>query len=439
MAVLLAGCGGGGARVVTHVAQTPRGRSATSVAPGPSGTTTAGTDPAPPPDPRSPALRHLQAGLVRAEGRAGGQTGYLVYDLTTGRTLFSQRALVARAPASVAKIFTSVALLRLLGPRARLHTDLLGTGHLAAGGVWDGNLYLRGGGDPTFGEASFNRNWEGGQGALVSTLVNQLRARGIRRVTGLIYGDGSRFDAQPGGPFTRGQPDIPDYGGEMSALTFDHGGTSGRLTPPEFAARQLAVTMRAQHIGVKAATVGARTPAGARLLATVASPPLNVMLRLMNVPSDDLFADLFAKQLGSRYLGRGTLGAGAIEIRRVLAAYGLHPVLHDGSGLDPADRTTPAQVVSLLRSLWHTPTGDLVAADLPRVGEEGTVQGIAVHTPAQGNCVAKTGTLDTVTNLAGVCRARGGDQLAFALFIDGRYNWQAIPILGRMVSAIATY
>ena len=42
-------------------------------------------------------------------------------------------------------------------------------------------------------------------------------------------------------------------------------------------------------------------PLDAQILATVASPPMSVMLRLMNVPSDDLFAELFAKQLGVRF------------------------------------------------------------------------------------------------------------------------------------------
>lgn len=390
-------------------------------------------------DPRSPALRHLQALLVRAMRRAGKRTGFLVYDLTTGRTLFTVRAGVARAPASVAKLYTSVALLRLLGPRTRLHTDLLGTGHLSPGGVWHGDLYLRGDGDPTFGEAQFDRVWDGGHGALVSTLVAQLRRRGIRRVSGRVYGDGSRFDAWPAGPFTHGQPDVPDYGGEMSALTFDHGATARGLSPPAYAARQLVRTMRGWHIRARAARSSRTTPPHARRLATTGSPPLLVLLKLMDVPSDDLFADLLTKQLGYRLAGKGTLAAGAREIGRALDAYDLAPRLHDGSGLDPADRTTPAQVISLLRQIWSRPVGRMLDESLPVIGESGTVQGIGVHTPAQGHCVAKTGSLNSVTNLAGVCAARGGDQVAFALFIDGPANWRAFPILGRMVAAIAAY
>jgi D-alanyl-D-alanine carboxypeptidase/D-alanyl-D-alanine-endopeptidase (penicillin-binding protein 4) len=441
--VLLAGCGGSGAPGLTgRTSSTDPSLNPTAPLAGTGTTTGTRTTSHSRPsssDGRAPALRHLQALLVRAERKAGPRTGLLVYDMTTRRTLFTREASVARPPASVTKIFTTVALLRLLGPDVRLHTEVLGTGHLGRHGVWQGNLDVRGDGDPTFGDGGFIRAWDGGHGAEVSTLVAQLRRRGIRRVTGRVYGDGSRFDDLSGGPFTGGAPDVPDYGGEMSALTFDHGATGKGLSPPAYAARQLARTLRAAHIRVKAAAQPARTPRRARRLAVVASPPLSVLLKLMDVPSDDLFADLLTKQLGYRLTGHGTLPAGAREILAALRPYHVAPRLEDGSGLAPADRTTPAQVMSLLRQVWPTPVGHMLDAALPVVGVSGTVAGMGLHTAAQGHCVAKTGTLDTVTNLAGVCAGRGRQEIGFVVFIDGPYNWQAIPILSRMVGAIAGY
>jgi D-alanyl-D-alanine carboxypeptidase len=53
--------------------------------------------------------------------------------------------------------------------------------------------------------------------------------------------------------------------------------------------------------------------------------------------------------------------------------------------------------------------------------------------------VAKTGTLNFVTNLAGYCTASNRHVLAFALMIDGPSNWTAIQLLDRMVPAIARY
>ena len=81
--------------------------------------------------------------MRKALAKAGPASGALVYDLTTGRTLFAQRDNTGRPPASVEKLYTTLAVVRLLGPGARLHTAVLGKGHMGRHGVWHGNLYLR--------------------------------------------------------------------------------------------------------------------------------------------------------------------------------------------------------------------------------------------------------------------------------------------------------
>ena len=126
-------------------------------------------------------------------------------------------------------------------------------------------------------------------------------------------------------------------------------------------------------------------------------------------------------------------------VASAITSYGVHPRIVDGSGLSRDDRSSPSQVVSLLRSAWRTPEGDVLWASLPVVGVNGTVQRIGVHTPAQGNCIAKTGTLNGVTNLAGYCHRPGHHRLAFALMIDGPSNSQALELMNRMVAAIAKY
>ena len=59
---------------------------------------------------------------------AGPQSGALVYDLDADNELYGLRPNVKRAPASVEKLWTTTALMVKLGPNARLHTTLLGTG-----------------------------------------------------------------------------------------------------------------------------------------------------------------------------------------------------------------------------------------------------------------------------------------------------------------------
>lgn len=387
----------------------------------------------------SPAVARLQRALVRSLRAAGTSTGASVLDLTTGTQLFSLRAGVRRPPASVEKLYTTFVLLRLLGPHAQLHTRVMATGHLSRGGVWHGNLYLRGGGDPTFGDRAFQRVWYLGYGASVTDLAGQLAAAGIRRVSGRVIADASLFDAGRGGPASGLAADIPDFGGQLSALTFDHGATQGMLSPEAFAARQLVRTMRAMGIRARSAPGTAGAPRGARRLAEVSSPPLPVLLDLMNVPSDDLFAEMLTKQLGARFHGDGTIAAGAGVIEDAVKQLGVHPRIVDGSGLSRRDASSPAQVVTLLQAIWRTGTGRTLAASLPVVGQTGTVRRIGVGTAAQGRCVAKTGTLDAVTNLAGLCHSRHGHVIAFAVFVDGPSNELALPWLSRAVAAIARY
>ncbi len=387
-----------------------------------------------------PQTAQLHGALDLALGPAGPQTGALVYDMTARAVVFAVRAGVARPPASVEKLYTSVAALRVLGPGAQLLTSVMGAGHLGLGGVWHGNLYLHGGGDPTFGDGGFNHVWEQGYGPTAAQLVEQLRHDGIRRVTGSVIADASLFDDKPGGPATGYAPDVPDYGGKLSALTYDHGSTTaGWSSPGTFAAHELAIMLRASGVWALASHRTGMTPPHARLLASVSSPPLRVLLKLMDVPSDDLFADLLTKQLGVQLGAGGSLTAGAHVIAGEIAAYGLHPTIVDGSGLSRADHSSPREVVDLLRAVWGTPVGDVLRDSLPVVGRTGTVASFGVGTPAQAHCIAKTGTLNGVTNLAGYCHTVEGHTVAFAVFIDGPANWQAFPIDSKAVAAIARY
>ena len=381
----------------------------------------------------------LQSVLCKARRQAGPQSGALVYDLDADNELFGVRPNVKRPPASVEKLWTTAALMLKLGPNARLHTTVLGSGSLRHG-VWHGNLYLRGGGDPTFGDPTFNRTWEFGYGPTAAQLTQQLARMGITRVTGQLFADETMFDRKRGGLMTNYLPDVPDFGGQLSALTYDHGATVPHYSPAAFAAHEMALVMRGSHIAVKASRRERKTPADAHILATVSSPPLAVLTRLMDVPSDDLYAELFAKQLGVLFGRGGSISDGAQVIGRTIAdSYGLHPTVLDGSGLSRNDRSSPLEVVDLLREMWGTSAGHQLVASLPTVGKEGTVRGIGLKTAAVGNCVAKTGTLNYVTNLAGYCRSKGGHTLAFTLMIDGPDNGTAVVLESRMIGAIARY
>jgi D-alanyl-D-alanine carboxypeptidase/D-alanyl-D-alanine-endopeptidase (penicillin-binding protein 4) len=409
------------------------------IAPKTSTTQTVPVPPVPKPPVASRQLSALDASITSTLAKAGPSTGAEVFDLSAGSQLFGERANIGRPPASVEKLYTTVATLSDLGPNATLKTTIVGEGHLGPGGVWHGNLYLVGGGDPTFGDGAFNREWEGGNGPTANELVGQLVHDGIHKVTGWVIGDAALFDDLRGGPATAYAPDIPDFGGQLSALTYDHGSTYKRLNPGAFAAKELVLTMNDAGIGARPLNRTLPAPGAVQQLASVSSPSMSVMLRLMDVPSDDFFAEMFTKQLGVRFGAGGSITAGAAVISQKIATFGIHPQIVDGSGLSRSDHSSPGQIVDFLRVLWHTKLGDELTAALPTVGVNGTVQSIGTGTPAQGHCVAKTGTLNYVTNLAGYCTARDHHTLAFAVMLDGPPNWTSYEYLDQFIAAVAKY
>ena len=179
---------------------------------------------------------------------AGGRDGAEVVDMTTGQTLFSWAPAVPRLPASVEKVYTTSAALLRFGPNTRLTTRVLGVGTFDLGGGFHGTLYLKGGGDPTFGSKSFDHTAYGTGATMQQLVANLVRATGITSISGRIVGDESYFDSLRG---------TPPYGyqasswieGELSALVYNRGlanpaGTAFQRRPA--AVRHPAVRQRAE-------------------------------------------------------------------------------------------------------------------------------------------------------------------------------------------------
>ena len=376
--------------------------------------------------------------------QVGTQSSAYVVDLTAGTVLYASRAAVRRVPASVEKLYTVTTALDRFGPDARLTTSVLGTGTLSHG-VYTGTLYLRGGGDPTFGSAAFdNANYGPGKGATVQQLAaNLVRATGIRVLRGRVVGDETIFDADRGTPATGNRP-ATEVLGELSGLSFDRGwsnpyGTAFFSHPAIQAATELIGALRADGVRVPRDTPAeaGTTPAAATKLASVQSPTIAGLLAMTLPPSDNYFAETLLKDIGARFGAGGTTAAGAAVVRAQMASqFGIHPRLNDGSGLSYFDRTSPIQVVTLLRGMATDPafTGALAVA-----GETGTLAQRMVGTFAQGRCRGKTGTLDAVSNLAGYCTARDGHTLAFALLMNSVDPYYAHPVQDAMTLAVARY
>jgi len=122
----------------------------------------------------------------------GGRWGVIVVSLTRGDTLYEVAPDAALQPASTMKLFTSALVLDRLGPDYQFSTDVLREGPVKPGGILDGNLVLRGDGDPSLS----NKFFPGDADAPMRALAQQVSAAGVRHVTGDLVGDPSAFESQ---------------------------------------------------------------------------------------------------------------------------------------------------------------------------------------------------------------------------------------------------
>ena len=356
--------------------------------------------------------QRLSAALA---GYHGAGTGAIAVDLTTGKAVFAHNARASLLPASNEKLALTYAALVVLGPTFRMRTELLGEGHLRDGVVWDGDLVLRGFGDPTLDR----------EGLLA--LARDLRESGIRRVTGGLIADESYFDVRrsaPGGSATSSPGNRARFRRCRSAapIRSRRRGRCARRCAPRGSAYKARPGARGQAAGRSRCGTRRRSPE---------------ILRQMDVESDNHTAELVLKQLGAVAGQAGSTAAGAAIVRAVLAEHAV-PLggvrIADGSGLSSLDRMTPKALVTILQHAWSDPDiGPVLAGCLAVAGREGTLRHRMRAAPARGNVRAKTGTLTNASALSGYVRNR----YAFAILQNGSRLGSAHEAQDRFAEVLA--
>ena len=382
----------------------------------------------------------LKRELAAHMGAAGASSGAFVVNTSTSRRVFAWNPGKPRILASNTKLFTTATALARFGTDGTLGTEVLGTGTLRTGGVWRGNLYLRGGGDPSFSSRSFGRRAYGGRVATVEALAKRIDMAGFTRITGRIVGDESNFDSRRGGP--ESGFGVSPYVGPLSAMALNRGladerGFSYQSDPPAYAAARLAAALERRGIDVTRKAISGRTPGGADVVASVSSPPMARLVALTNKPSDNFFAEMLIKAIGWQATGLGTTASGARRVAGFARRLGAKARIRDGSGLSRGNRAAPRRVVRLLRAIQARDEFDAFSGSLAIAGRDGTLSDRMRSGPARGHCRGKTGTLSNVSALSGYCRARSGDVYAFSILMNNVSPTGARSLQDRMAQAIA--
>lgn len=362
----------------------------------------------------------------------GGSVGAIVMDVATGAVLYQREAAMARSVASNQKVFTALAILDALGAETRIETTV----------AWDpttSTLTLVGAGDPTLATVAAS-------GSSLADLADQVAGQVTGEVS-LRY-DTSLFD---GPTLADGwSPDYPALGvaAPVSPLVVDRsrvdGGDQRQTDPARTAAEAFAALLADRGISVGGIADG---PSAGSVIATTTSEPLATMVETMLTESDNDMSEILAHLAGALRSGAGSFATGAEATLATLQSLGI-PVsgaeFVDGSGLSYEDVASPLTLASAI-SLASGPTAPAwtwpVILGLPVAGLTGTLDD-RYDGPdtrgAAGFVRAKTGTLISVSTLAGTVIDADGRLLAFAFLSNETTDVDASrAALDRAAAALA--
>jgi D-alanyl-D-alanine carboxypeptidase/D-alanyl-D-alanine-endopeptidase (penicillin-binding protein 4) len=398
-------------------------------------------------------------------------------------------------PASTMKLVSTYAALELLGPTYQWKTEFYTDGKLDSG-VLNGNLYLKGGGDP---KLNMEKLW---------LLMRDLRANGVRQITGDLVLDRSYFN----------QPQLPDFnddGGDdnkpflvkpdalminLKAMRFIARNDGGKVTVaveppiatiridnqvkaipgskcggevrynpvpqadgisvvvsgqlgdgcnsqtylslldhPEYAAGAVRAIWTELGGSIQGRDRQGLVPKNASLLARAFSPDLAEIIRDINKYSNNTMAQQLFLSIGAQYRSDADgddSKAAQRMIRQWLAKKGItapHLVMENGSGLSRAERVSAREMAMMLQSAWQGPYQAEFMSSMPLVGMDGTMRKRLKRTALAGEGHIKTGTLNTVRAIAGYSRDDNGVTWAVVAILNDPRPWGASSVLDQVL------
>ncbi|MFH6567998.1 MULTISPECIES: D-alanyl-D-alanine carboxypeptidase/D-alanyl-D-alanine endopeptidase [Pseudomonas] len=403
---------------------------------------------------------------------------------------------VSMNPASTMKLVTTYAALEMLGPTHQWKTEFYTDGTLN-NGILQGNLYLKGGGDP---KLNMEKLW---------LLMRDLRANGVQQVTGDLVLDRNFFE----------QPQLPAFNDDgndknkpflvkpdslmvnLKALRFVARNDSGkvlisveppiasikidnqvkalnskqctgdvRYNPVTQADGSVLVTVSGQladgcnsqtylslldHATYTAGAVRAiwkelggsiqgqdrqaSVPKNAKLLARAFSPDLAEIIRDINKYSNNTMAQQLFLSLGAQFRNDADgddAKAAQRVVRQWLAKKGItapHLVMENGSGLSRAERVSAREMAQMLQAAWKSPYAAEFISSMPIAGKDGTMRKRLKTTAMNGQAHIKTGTLNTVRAISGFSRDSNGNTWAVVAILNDPRPWGASAILDQVL------
>lgn len=340
--------------------------------------------------------------------RLGSNVGVLAIDAATGEVLADRASTASMLPASNMKIVTAVTALATLGPDRRLTTKV------RAGSV-PGEVILEGGGDPLLSTKELRQL----ANATAATLTPGQPVT-VRLDDTLFPADGR----EPG--WTTGY--IPSVVSTVQPLArlWDYSRDPSANAMAVFANR-----LRALGFTV---TIGAPVDAGeAPVIAESTGHTVGDAVRIMLRISENNVAEVLYRQVALATGNTPDWKGSRLAAEQVMASLGVDTTgtaLRDGSGLSREDRVTPKFLVDLLRTVRvinPEPFRLMFEPDaMPVSGVSGTLDDRYGRFTtkrarcAQGDVMAKTGTLFDTIGLSGVTAPGDVPERIFSILVNDR-------------------
>lgn len=401
---------------------------------------------------------------------AGEPQADVVFDLNGGKMMI---------PASISKLATSSAVLATFLPGTKFKTGLWTEGEVKSG-VLKGDLYLKGGGDPSFTSESM---W---------FLVNHFLRTGVQKIEGDLVVDDKLFDnvrfdetredvrvdraydapvgamsfnwnsvnifvrpgkagesarvyLDPENAYTRLVNKTKTVKGSANTIVVDRDSTADgdvlkvsghigsereevvvykNITKPDlWSGTQLKSFLSQRGVTVTGKIRTGAVPGAARLVGEAESKGIENILADMNKFSNNYVAEMLTKNIAAQTAKPATLAQGLVKINAHLKDIGLADgeyVFKNPSGLTRDNRFSAKAMWKILDHLREDfRVQPELLTSLPIAGVDGTLKKRMAGTKAERWVRAKTGLLTGVTALAGYAGRKDGLVFTFAFIHNG--------------------
>lgn len=313
-------------------------------------------------------------------------------------------------PASITKLITTAVALNKLGINYEFKTVFYTDDNDLSDGVINGNLYLKGYGDPDLTTAELLK--------VTRLIVN----KNIKKVTGNLVYDESYLDNMYYALADKYSGDTKkNYWPYITALSINKNKSS---SDPAFECAQIvADELKKNNVELNGIIIAGITPDAAKEICRLTRPIVNVITN-MNKISDNQSAITLFKVVGAVHKEPpGSLLSGSEAVIDFMSSIGItrdnYEIL-EGSGLTRYNYVNAYIFVHLLKYMYNQINiFNVFYNSLPVAGVDGTLKDRMKNTEAEKNVHAKTGTLSNVSTLAGYAVSRDNELIIFYIAMNG--------------------